>query len=106
MSDSNRRIDQTVEAARRAADQSDPAFDVTQAWIDIAQVAAVQQGALAKRVALVSSQVAANPDVQDAAVRQDINGLTAVSFICSVIPQRIKFCEFTVVKGCAAADAG
>jgi hypothetical protein len=78
VSDSNRRIEQTVGEARRAAEQFDTNFDVAKALVNISQVAAVQQGDLAKQVALVARQVASNPDVEDAAVRKDIDSLTEV----------------------------
>jgi hypothetical protein len=79
ISESNRRIEQTVGEAKRAAEQFNTAFDVAKALVNISQVAAVQQGALAQQVAQVASQVAANPDVEDVAVRKDISSLTAVS---------------------------
>jgi hypothetical protein len=78
VSDSNMRIEQTVGEARRAAEQFDTGFDVAKALVNISQVAAVQQGDLAKQVALVARQVAANPDVKDAAVRAELTNLTEV----------------------------
>jgi hypothetical protein len=78
VSDSNKRIEHTVGEARRAAEQFDTGFDVAKALVNISQVAAVQQGDLAKQVALVARQVAANPDVEDAAVRAELTNLTEV----------------------------
>jgi predicted SnoaL-like aldol condensation-catalyzing enzyme len=78
VSDSNKRIEATVGEARRAAEQFNTGFDVAKALVNISQVAAVQQGDLAKQVALVARQVAENPDVEDAAIRKDISSLTEV----------------------------
>lgn len=85
VAESNVRIEQSVDEARRAAEQSNASFDVAHALVNISQVAAVQQGALAQQVALVAGRVAENPDVEDAAVRKDIDGLTTVSGLFAVL---------------------
>lgn len=78
LAESNKRIDATVGAAKKAAESQVETFDVAKALVNISQVAAVQQNVLASQVGQLAAQVAGNPNIEDAAIKQEIKTFTAV----------------------------